>query len=814
MGIANLINQRMKSDLFNNIFFQLFCLFAIIWTGLVSFYYFNPAFHEAYPRLFTTLKAFLLPPILLSFLFLLSINFVNKIIAKNKFIKLNLFKILALFISSVFILILTASLDRQIITLIDLPIAIFSLGQKIIPAFLFLVLLTSIFYLCGKTILDLFKLKTKKFSQILFSLALGYIFYSSGLVFLSLVNFLNIVGLLILVLIMFFLGRKNVDELKKYAIFKLTINNKININSINLWFSWLLFLSLALALAILTQPMPSGFDSVTYYFNLSKELALTGSFVRGQYSFPIEAVHSSGYLLAQFIGLPSLSEIFASFLSWWGGLFSVAIIIILGKKIHSYQTGLLAALVYYTMPIIGFYNSVEPKSEVTQAAFLSLALLALIKWKQEPKNKWAFLIFLFLAFAFTIKITAVFAAVAFIGVIIFEIIRNKLKDKIIFVNIAKAGLISFSILILPWFSIHLFEQNRSLADNIRTTLSGQVYENFLLGKNPTEMERIKFITKQSYGFKNYSSGFSEDYSRYMGNETGWWGLEKYLPEKLAQIPMARYLSLPWDLTVLVNRNTINFMISSLFLILIPIFITLKIFFKKEHQKLKIPLKLRTISSLTLIYFLAWLIWGRGIIWYGIGLLICFSIIISVYFLRLKKVYPKNFVSKLLVFLFFFNVLFSITIQTGRFGHPAVLAFTTGKISKSESIEQMVPGYLRIAGVINSDPDIQSGEKFVLLVGSYLHYFIDNYYQNVLEDQYLDHFGTLYLSSEEDDQKTLQLLKKMGVKYIVFDLGTKLIDTTDNKTLVAKQEIFMQFATKNLTLRDISRERGLLLLEVR
>ena len=155
----------------------------------------------------------------------------------------------------------------------------------------------------------------------------------------------------------------------------------------------------------------------------------------------------------------------------------------------------------------------------------------------------------------------------------------------------------------------------------------------------------------------------------------------------------------------------------------------------------------------------------------------------------------------------------IYIQLSRFGNKSVLSYGLGKISQHEAMRQLTGNYIDIADTINSDPEIIAKQKYVILGGSFLHYFINNYYQVVLNDIWLDYINTVMTHSQGDADIALQTFQQMGVKYIVINLGTVNQDRTETKSLTKKFDTFMKFASLKLNLITFNQEKGIMLLQV-
>jgi len=554
----------------------------------------------------------------------------------------------------------------------------------------------------------------------------------------------------------------------------------------------------------MVEPFPSGWDSFTFYFNLARELADAGVYVRGMYTYPVELMYSSGFIAGHLVGLKDFTDMLGVFVAGWGGALGGLSLIALGKQVKNVSTGIVAALIYYSMPLITYFCGWEPKVETTQAFYLVLSLSAYIAWRKSKSVSFAAAIAFFLGFSIIVKITGLFTLFALGLMFIYDValgckkgMRNTLLTQLIVVGVG------ITIIVSPWFGLHLWERN------FRITRPADL----LTGKDNKLEERGNLLSRVSLEeetTKGFSTAYIEDYGRYEGFETGWWGLEKYLPKTLASIPLARYVTLPWDVVMITNRKDEDMVTTSLFLLILPLLAIAWIGNKKIFSTFKLPKETKVLVIFSLIYFLVWIIWGRGAPWYGMGWLISLSLLVSLFILPLLKV---KYISWVMVVLFAANQLLALVLQMNRYIDPSFLQFALGKLDRNCTLEAVFPDHLEMAGIINGDEEIQSGKKFVLRVGTYIPYFIANSRYVLIEDTHFDQFYSLSLTFNHDNQKILRALKEADIKYIIVAANLFYSDTTEEKTLQTKTLRFMDFASKSLILERVNEKMGVLLLKV-
>ena len=88
----------------------------------------------------------------------------------------------------------------------------------------------------------------------------------------------------------------------------------------------------------------------------------------------------TGALLLHIEALPAL-------LHWMAGVTTLLSLFLLGKRLHSTSAGVMAMLIYYTMPIVTD-RSTSPKHELALAMFGLLSIYALILWMQHERSGW------------------------------------------------------------------------------------------------------------------------------------------------------------------------------------------------------------------------------------------------------------------------------------------------------------------------------------------------------------------------------------------------------------------------------------------
>ncbi|NMB57002.1 hypothetical protein GYA19_03640 [Candidatus Beckwithbacteria bacterium] len=776
-----------------NFLFYLFISLSLLWTIVVSFAYFSFQAHPYFSDFLS--KSFPLTIAPLSLVLIAGIYLYIKKIKLNQEITINFSVLtwLSLIVLGAMFCLVIIGLINQIIMLSDIFFTLISLCLKVCTILIFLFLFAITIYSIGKSLFSLFKIKDGDLLRdFLYNCGLGFMVLSFLFLGLSLLGFLNLAGVLSIFIVVNIIGFKNLANF--FQLLQTSIVIKIKFFSLEsfLIFSFIITLSLIFALNI--QPFPTGWDTMTVYFNRSKELAYYGKYIFGQYSYPAGLIYSLGFIIGNSLGLKEFSDMLATSLSYLSIMLAVFSLFLLGKQIKNKKTGLTAALIFLSMPLIVFFSSVEPKIENAITLFLILALSAFFSWKKTRNKNYLILVALFLGFAYDIKITTIFSLISLAIIFIYDFWFLKNKGKYLLSIIFSFFI--FLLVITPWSLLHLWERDWKISLN--NTFSGQ--DKFLLQRG-TLVSQNNLVTKSV-------TGFYEDYSRYVGYEDGWWGLEKYLPKMLAQIPLARYLSLPWDVTTISNIKLPNAIISSLFLILLPISFIYFLFFEKKEKK-NLQSNTFLLSLFLGVNTVIWIISGRGVIWYGMGILIAATILVAAIYEKENSKIGNYFLRSLLII----NILFCLILELNRFHNAPILAFALGKINKTQTINVLAQGFLATADLINNDPQIQSGQKYVLNSQLNLNYFINNYRHVNFNDMFWDEFNQLFQNYNGDYELIKKALLQAKIKYIIYTPQINQLDQTEEKTLQQKSQRFFDFAKAKLKLLAYYKKSNLLVFEV-
>ncbi|MDD5624028.1 MAG: hypothetical protein PHI23_04965, partial [Candidatus Peribacteraceae bacterium] len=192
---------------------------------------------------------------------------------------------------------------------------------------------------------------------------------------------------------------------------------------------WLLVSYLALNFLSVVRPFPIGWDDLGSYLNRPRLMVSYGGFIFSMAPFQWEYLTSLGFLL---FGYSSHFGATASMMvNWTAGLLAVATVFVFTRTFLGRGHGVLAALLYYTLPLVGHFSFADMKIDNAVFTMGSLGVFALFsflfppadKEDQEPFVPSLWLVVLtgvFLGFAFAMKPTAIMVTLA-LGAILFGI---------------------------------------------------------------------------------------------------------------------------------------------------------------------------------------------------------------------------------------------------------------------------------------------------------------------------------------------------------------------------------------------------------
>lgn len=561
--------------------------------------------------------------------------------------------------------------------------------------------------------------------------------------------------------------RESRDLLRDWREFRLEVEPARHWLTFSL--SLLLLTMLALNLADLIRPVPVGWDDLTRYMNRSRLVAAEGTLIPGLHAFPVELINGTGFLF--FPG-----AMLALVTAWSGGLLTLLAIFAFGRRHWSGRTGLIAATVFYTMPMVGHLSDFDLKTDMLPCFVSVMALWAMLEWTGTAHSRnWLLLAATLAGIAWTMKITAAFLLVA-LAVVAAANWRNQAQPvRQRLAALLLAGLLG-ALPFLPWAVFHLTSRDR---------LWPAEWEELVTSRRPVTVEAEDWRRLGLDPARSGGTTWQEEVERYTGHRSDWW----------------TRLRLPWDLTMNTHVNQLHVVTGYLFLAFLPPLLLLRTGSGGKPQ-------LRQLILAGTVYWLAWLIWGRGIPWYGLAGFVLLSLAVA------RFMEPANhppWLYRLAGGLLITGVLSQVMLQSDCCGPPPGVQYAAGQLTPEEYADLLLPGHRAAAALINQYPPDGSAAGRVMQAGTLLPYFITGSSRRLLDDSYLDLFT--FMDSEKNDALTLHRLRQLGIRFVLFGPGMIQIEPDPEGTLHQKARRFVEFANRNLMLRAEEKRLGLYVLEV-
>src|SRR3989338_4899860 len=188
--------------------------------------------------------------------------------------------------------------------------------------------------------------------------------------------------------------------------------------------AWLLLSYLAFNFLSVIRPFPIGWDDLGSYLNRPRLLVSYGHFIFSMAPFQWEYLTSLGFLL---FGYDSTFGTSASMMvNWSAGLLAILAIIAFVRTFLG-TGGILAATLYYLLPLVGHFSFADMKTDNAVFTFGALSFLcgfiALFPTENNERERtsglrWLFLAGIFAGFGFATKPTTIMVILAFLPVLV------------------------------------------------------------------------------------------------------------------------------------------------------------------------------------------------------------------------------------------------------------------------------------------------------------------------------------------------------------------------------------------------------------
>ena len=613
---------------------------------------------------------------------------------------------------------------------------------------------------------------------------------------------------------------------------------------------WMLLTYLAFNFLTVIRPFPIGWDDLGEYLNQPHLLVSYGHFIPTMASFTWEYVTSIGFLLFGYNS--AFGTTLAMLMNWMAGIPAFLAIYAFGRQYLGRGSGLLAALIYYTLPLVGHFSFADMKIDNAVFALGALSMLALFltlfrqvddedkeevpEQTKDGRRKWIILAGVLGSFAFAVKATAI---------MVFMTVGSVLIGSFIGVW-GFIGAVSLS-----WF---LFTQQNHFDV---ASVSSHVYGNAHAISRPLVMVACIVIglAALAYGFYRKPGQLRPTFTA-----VGWLVLSfvvcalpwliynniasgnlipqvellapntyeplfvigkgeptpktsqpvKALPNNLrvdmnnpscVSTATAEELDRYWGYDIgwghyltlpwrsVMNLDSAGYYVTMIpALLLFPLLLILPFFWMKQARWL------RWMFGGTVFLLVQWVFFANGVPWYGIGTFLGLVIALEVFVKRAPDK-TSEIAACIIIALSFFNAYAHRIWQFEQ--QVNLIEYPIGKISAAALRERTITHYNDISNTVLQRYNSMPNQPYLYRVGTFISYFIPQNLQVIgISDQQLDFFNCL--DQERNPQLTLQRLQALGFNDMVFDTNTQTIETNPNGTLHKKVQAFEDFVnTPNL-----------------
>ncbi len=592
---------------------------------------------------------------------------------------------------------------------------------------------------------------------------------------------------------------------------------------------WFLLSYLAFNYINVVRPFPIGWDDLGSYLNRPRLLVSYGRFVHSMQSFQWEYLTSLGFLL---FGYESTFGATASLIiNWFQGVLAIFAIYLFGRVFMGPGRGILAATLYYSLPLVGHFSFADMKIDNAVFAISALAIFCVLEGllhiteNRSLQRKWIFIAGLFVGLAFSMKITSImvfmalgtvilgatmhwiaypaavfFALVVFVKQDLISVARISEKVNIdpgfitplvLIILFGAIGCVLFGIaaklkpntmksaivtalLFVAGFAIVVFpwmEHNNIQHGNVvpRFALKAPNILTPVIDQSGTNSNTPYSLPLELATDPNHKNCISTAGKEELDR---YWGTHK---------GWSHYLMLPWR-SVMNLDHAGYYVTTQSALLLFPLLLLLPFFWKTGGRWL------RWMWVTTLFLLVQWVFFANGVPWYGIatflGLVICLEALVAKAPDRLTRTVAGIFI-----------VLSLLTCLGMRFWQfdtqKNLFEYPIGKISAETIRERTIPHYDDITDTVLQRRKLMPDRPLLYRIGTFIPYFVPKNLEVIgVTDHQLDTFNCLH--QERDPAITLQRIKALGFNSIVFDTNTATIEKDLNGSLHQKVKVLTDF----------------------
>jgi hypothetical protein len=607
---------------------------------------------------------------------------------------------------------------------------------------------------------------------------------------------------------------------------------------------WLLISYLAFNYLTVLRPFPIGWDDLGRYINNPRQMSVFGALIPGMAAPQWEFVTSLGFILFDYFSV--LGATLAQQINWLAGLLAVLAVYCATKMVLGPKSGLLAALFYYTLPMIGHFSFADMKTENAIFFFGVLGFIAVLLYtfrdleygaEEKQDRRWLFVAGILFAIGFATKPTIILLLLMSGMIMTFAMLGNIAGFGSVFLSIvalAQAGRLSFSgivlkvmgdfpegvdqvitvvmliiglvLFLLPLITSFFGKIQRvSVKDFKEYLLSVAVFfVGFLLITSPWMIRNMVVAGDVSMEVALKVPNTITPAIGYTAEDVAYSSAPgaRFLPEELAvdrehemckgtarEEELDRYWGYGSGVSHYLGlpwRSVMNLDSQGYYLITSPLLLLVPLL-------LLIPFYwknrlFRLVFWGTLLIVAEWVCVANGIPWYGIGMFLGLAILVE----ALVAKAPTQAARVLASVLIAVAISTTFAFRLWQFGMQHNLyEYSWGKASYEVLREMTIPDYDDIAEDVielSKNPE----RPYLYRMGTFMSYFIPRNLEIITRnDNQLIYFNCL--NQEQDHQLTLRRLQALGFHSIIFDTNTATIEKDPNGTLHQKVKRFLDFA---------------------
>lgn len=584
-------------------------------------------------------------------------------------------------------------------------------------------------------------------------------------------------------------------------------------------------LTIAFNIMHIIRPIPYGWDEFVRYLNTPKILADTGALFSGTYAYPFGLIMSTGFVLFKSLAV-------ALGLSQLMGILTALTIYAVSREFVKKELGWIVACLFLLIPFVIFQSSREVKVDLAATFFTTMSLAILVIWWKNnftrehtigkgirslwsavfsrthpdrlPQRSLIATAGLFAGMAFTIKYTSILFIIACAFAVIVTGFGAKRYVSAVLCTIL--FLLWSSVPYLPWgtyfvgtapvVSYETFTRGTRIGPKVActsgTTDVREDPQSLVRAENADAIDSDATSLNARYDLDaaGQRTGTEEELGRYLGYEPGIW----------------RYVLAPWTITMNPIVRGSNVDIGFLFLGLIPPLL-LFVPWQKKHPLLSSEYTAHRslwvfFGVCTVTYWALWLFLARGVIWYGLPGISLLLIIIA------GQIENRTVSSALRTISLGAVGVFAVLVVGFRIVNTVShlqLRHMANAITATHYVDTIIPKYRDAYEIINAHPSTKEDPAYVYRIGTFIPYFIYENHKRVYTDDQMDMLTCI--RETHTDEETIQKLKDLGFRYVVFDLNIPSIDQTPDKTLIKKWQDTARFIKENLTTLVIKQDKG-------